>query len=130
MCWASTESWGCCRAGAQRTETVACSVQSSLTPHSTSELYNLDETTAKAKREHILSEGMEVVASSLIMEHAEGVSLRKWNWGKLRKLLTEKVKCLAGGSLSEDRDNQGNVPKPPRDREFQVDQCGQGVMIS
>lgn len=71
-----------------------------------------------------------MVASSLIMEQADGVSLRTWNWGKLRKLLTEKVKCLAGGSLSEDRDDQGKVPKPPCDREFHVDQCGQGDMIS
>lgn len=70
---------------------------------------------------------MEVVASSLIMEQEEGVSLRKWNWGKLRKMLTEKVKCLAGGSLSEDRDDQGNIPKTLCDR---VDQCGQGDMIS
>lgn len=50
-----------------------------------------------------------MVASSSIMEQAEGVSLRTWNWGKLRKLLTEKAKCLAGGSLSEDRDDQASM---------------------
>lgn len=52
-------------------------MQRTVQPHSTGELCNLpDGTAAKAKREHVLTEGMEVVASSLIMEQAQGVSLR------------------------------------------------------
>lgn len=46
------------------------------------------------------------------------------------KMATENVKCSAGESISQDRDGQGNVPKAPYVREFQVDQCGRDEKIT